>query len=356
MLMDACSEHWVHDSKVALRDADVDYFHVSSWIYWRDFLVSIALAYTAATVYLTAEAWSAYQIIAFPIAVFWLYRAGSLVHEVAHLGEHEMRAYKVAWNLIAGVMMLAPSPFFSAHHRDHHTHRLYGTKQDPEYIVNCFRRGNWTSMFGYALLVLAFPIIVTVRFIITPLTFLHPRLRTFVLTRCSSLMMNPYYVRRVSKADRRRITAVELLTCIRATLIPALVLLGINQWSRIPMLYSLGISVLLLNQLRLLADHHFESDGTKMTPSDHMHDSCNFTGRDFFTWLLYPFSIRFHALHHLFPSLPYHNLRAADQYLMQILPADSPYRDLQQPSWFAVARKTIATVDRSAGSRNPTAT
>lgn len=339
--MEAVTEQWVRDSKAAIRDAETDYFRISPWIYWRDFLVSTILAFTASGIYLTAPAWSLFQLISFPFAVFWLYRAGSLIHEVTHLAEHEMRAYKVTWNLVAGVMVLAPSPFYSTHHRDHHSYRLYGTKQDPEYIVNCFRRGSVASMLAYALLVLLFPIIVTARFILTPFTFLHPKLRTFVLTRCSSLMMNPNYVRRVSAADRKRITAVEILTCIRATAIPALVLLGINDWTRIPMLYSLGISVLLLNQMRLLADHHFESDGEKMTASEHIHDSCNYTGSDFFTWLLYPYSIRYHALHHLFPSMPYHNLQAADRYLMETLPSDSPYRDLQQSSWFSVARKTV---------------
>ena len=338
---DQLSQQWVRDSKAALRAADTDYFKVSSFTYWRDFLLSTTLAYVAAGFYLRAETWSAPQLIAFPIAVFWLYRAGSLIHEVAHLGEHEMRIFKVTWNVIAGVPMLAPSPFFSAHHRDHHSHKMYGTKQDPEYIVNCFRRGNWASIFGYSMLVLLFPLIVTVRFIITPLTFLHPKLRTFVLTRCSSLMMNPHYVRKISDVDRQRITAVELLTFIRALCIPGLVLLGINDWTRIPMLYSLGLSVLLLNQMRLLADHHFESDGEIMSSAEHMHDSCNFTGRDFFTWLFYPYSIRYHALHHLFPSMPYHNLKAADQYLMETLPADSPYRDLQESSWFSVARETL---------------
>jgi fatty acid desaturase len=39
-----------------------------------------------------------------------------------------------------------------------------------------------------------------------------------------------------------------------------------------------------------------------------------------------PVGLRFHALHHLFPSLPYHNLAAAHARLMAALPADSPYR------------------------------
>ena len=339
----AHSDQWVRDSKAAIRNAEIDFFHHSPWIYWRDFLVSTTLAFTFATLFLVSSPSVLQWTVLFPLAVFWLYRAGSLIHEVAHLGEHEMKAFKITWNLVAGVLMLAPSPFYSAHHRDHHSHRLYGTKQDPEYIVNCFRRGDLLSVLGYLALVLVFPVIVTTRFILTPLTFLHPRLREFVLTRCSSLMMNPHYVRRVNAADRRRILAVEVLCCLRAAAIPGAVLLGIHDWTRIPMLYALGVSVLLLNQMRLIADHHFSGDGEKMTPEDHLMDSCNYTQPDFFTWLLFPYSIRYHALHHLFPSMPYHNLRAADRYLMETLPKDSPYRDLQQPSWFSVSSRTISS-------------
>ena len=249
--------------------------------------------------------------------------------------------------------MLAPSPFYSAHHRDHHSHRLYGTKQDPEYIVNCFRRGDLLSLIGYFGLVLIFPVLVTVRFIVAPITFVHPRLREFVLTRCSSLMMNPNYVRRVNARDRKRITMVELLCCLRAAAIPGAVLLGYHDWTRIPLLYALGVSVLLFNQMRLIADHHFSGDGDSMTPSEHYRDSCNFTQASFFTWLFFPYSIRYHALHHLFPSMPYHNLRAADRYLMATLPEDSCYRDLEQTSWLAVAKQTVfpSTSPASAGNR-----
>ena len=91
--------------------------------------------------------------------------------------------------------------------------------------------------------------------------------------------------------------------------------------------------------MRQLADHHFVSDGSNMALPDHIRDSCNYNSRDFFTWLFFPFSIRYHALHHLFPTLPYHNLKGAHNYLVATLPADSPYRELDQVSWWSVARK-----------------
>jgi fatty acid desaturase len=335
-------EHrWIHDARRVLQQSRVDFFRASPARYWFDFLLSVTLAYGTATIYLMAPLGSWPQLIAFPIAVFWLYRLGSLVHEVAHLPQHELRAFKVTWNLVVGVMTLAPSPFFTRHHRDHHSQRMYGTKEDPEYIVNVFQPGSWLSIAVYAVYVLAFPLIVFLRFFLTPLGYVHPRVRDFVLRRASSLTMNWRYERRLTAHDRWAITVVEWLCWLRAVAIPLAALLGTTPWTRLPLLYSLAIGVLTLNQMRLLADHHFESEGGNMDLPDHIRDSCNYTSNDLLTRLFFPFSIRYHALHHLFPTLPYHNLAAAHAYLSENLAADSPYHSLDQPGWWPVAKKTL---------------
>jgi len=332
---------WISEARHVLQQAPNDYFEVRPTRFWLDFLVSLVIAYAAGTVYLMSPLGSWPQWLAFPVTVFWIYRLGSLVHEVCHLNHREMRAFKVAWNLLVGVNTLAPSPFFTRHHRDHHSQRLYGQPEDPEYIVNVFRRGDVLSLLGYCLLVAAYPLIVFLRFFLAPLSFLHPRLREWVLRRASSLTMNLLYERKLNRFDRWAITAVELLCWLRATTMLAAVALGLTHWTRLPLFYAVALGALTLNQLRLLADHHFETEGRDVDLSEHILDSCNYTGSDFMTWLLFPFAIRYHALHHLFPSLPYHNLRAAHEYLTRHLPADSPYRGLSQPGWWHVARQTL---------------
>jgi fatty acid desaturase len=332
---------WISEVRRAVRDADADFFRVSAWRYWLDFLVSITAAYLAAGIYLAAPVGSWPQLVAFPIAAFWLYRMGSLIHEVCHLGAHEMPVFKAAWNLLGGVMTLTPSPFFTRHHRDHHSRRFYGTPEDPEYVANVMEGGNPASIVGYCLHVLAFPGLVFLRFLLVPLTFLHPAVREWTLRKASSLTLNRCYERKLTPADRRAILAVEIPCFLRAALIPALVLAGLNPWTRIPLLYALAVATVLLNQLRQLADHHFEGDGSRVSMEAHILDSCNFTTNDPLTLLLFPFSIRYHALHHLFPSMPYHNLRRAHEHLAAVLPADSPYHSLARPGWWSVARRTI---------------
>ena len=134
---------------------------------------------------------------------------------------------------------------------------------------------------------------------------------------------------------------MEIPCFLRAALIPLLVFAGFNHWTRIPMLYALAVATVVLNQLRQLADHHFEGDGSRVDMATHILDSCNFTRNDPLTLLFFPFSIRYHALHHLFPSLPYHNLAKAHEHLVRTLPGDSPYLRLDRPGWWSVARRTI---------------
>ena len=337
----SADEGWIQVTRRAMQQSDVNYFRVNPTRYWLDFWLSITLAYGFGAVFLMSPLGSGWQLAAYPFTLFWIYRLGSLVHEVCHLGHHEMRGFKVTWNLLAGVFILAPSPFFTRHHRDHHSARMYGTQEDPEYIVNLFQRGSAASFAVYCLLVAGFPLIAFFRFLFAPLTFIHPRVREWFLKHGSSLTMNFRYERKVSRFDRWAITTVELLCCVRAAGMLLAVVVGVTDWTRLPLFYLVGLGVLVLNQMRLLADHHFEGDGQPCELDGHIRDSCNFTGRDFLTWVLFPFSIRYHALHHLFPSLPYHNLKAAHAYLLTTLPADSPYRSLDERNWWSVARKTL---------------
>lgn len=252
-----------------------------------------------------------------------------------------MPVFKAAWNTLVGVMTLMPSPFFTRHHRDHHSQRFYGTDTDPEYVANVVTGGDPLSLLGYACHVAVFPVLVFLRFLLAPLTWLHSGLRDWTLRRASSLTFNRLYERKLTPADRRAILAVEIPCFLRAALIPALVLAGINDWTRIPLLYGLALATVLLNQMRQLADHHFSGDGSHVDMESHILDSCNFTRNDPLTLLFFPFSIRFHALHHLFPSMPYHHLKAAHAHLVATLPSDSPYLSLDRPGWWSVARQTL---------------
>ena len=332
---------WVRVARAKLKEADQDFHEVKPLIYWRDMIVSGLIAYASATVFLLAEPFSIWQLVGYLFAVFWLYRVGSLVHEVAHLGGHEQTSFKVAWNLLIGIPTLTPSTFFTGHHRDHHSQKVYGTPEDPEYVVNVCPRGSIVNLILYFMFVAVFPLVVFLRFLLAPLTFITPGIRDFTLRHLSAFTFNYKYQRPIGSIDRKTFAWLELACFVRAILIPLAVVMGVHPWTRMPMLYALGATVVIMNQLRQLADHHFEGDGDRLSVSEHIMDSCNYVGRDPLTWLFFPFAIQYHALHHMFPSLPYHNLSFAHNYLMKELPADSPYRQLVQPGWWSVAVKML---------------
>ena len=64
--------------------------------------------------------------------------------------------------------------------------------------------------------------------------------------------------------------------------------------------------------------------------------------RSLFTALLFPVGLRYHALHHLFPSPLYRALGEAHRRLLQALPVDSPYRCTIRTGFIQAVRELLA--------------
>ena len=76
-----------------------------------------------------------------------------------------------------------------------------------------------------------------------------------------------------------------------------------------------------------------------MTFVEQIEDSNTVPGHPLLTELLFPLGLRYHCLHHLLPSLPYHSLGTAHRRLMAQLPEDSPYRGTIRGSFLEAARE-----------------
>ena len=81
----------------------------------------------------------------------------------------------------------------------------------------------------------------------------------------------------------------------------------------------------VLNQLRTLVAHLWENDGDPMTVTAQYLDSVNVPPPGIMAELWAPVGLRYHALHHLLPSMPYHSLAEAHRRLAKELGADSTY-------------------------------
>jgi fatty acid desaturase len=324
-----------------------DLFRPRPAVYWADFGLTIGAGHVCYLVVwllprlLAGRPWLWLPLAAVPFAATCLayYRAAMFVHELTHLRAGTFRAFRLAWNLLCGVPFLLPS-FVYEHHREHHRRGLYGTRRDGEYLAPGHRSpAHLLLHLGRAV---AVPPLAVVRFLVlTPLTWASPSLRRWVLRHASSVVVDAAYDRPLpTGAALREVRLLELLCflwCLGVVAVP-LVFLGRLPWPFLLQAYLTAVGVLMLSGLRTLGQHRWGSAGGELTFQQQILDSNNFPHWPLLGELWGPVGLRYHALHHLFPALPYHALGVAHRRLMEQLPADSPYRLTERESLLGALR------------------
>jgi fatty acid desaturase len=169
------------------------------------------------------------------------------------------------------------------------------------------------------------------------------------LERASSYVINPNYRRTVPTDEPHGSwIALEVAIFLELAVFAALLLSGEVAWSVFVELYVLGMAASGLNWIRTIAAHGYRNTGSTMSFVEQIEDSNTVTGHPLLTELLFPVGLRYHCLHHMLPSLPYHSLGIAHRRLMAQLPADSPYRSTIRGGFL----ETAAELWRSASFRS----
>jgi fatty acid desaturase len=320
----------------AIHAIPVEWFKPAPAVYWLDLLASSALGWTALTLAILADGWRRGVLILFAIAA--LYRAVLFIHEITHRAGRELPAFTLVWNTLVGVPLLIPSLLYEGVHTDHHRPSCYGTQGDPEYLP--FGRRPPALLIGSMLVSLLAPVALALRFgILAPLSWTIPALRRPVLERCSALCINPRYVRRVplTFAGRAQETAAFALFW-------AAIGLWWTGWlpaAAVPCWLIVSAAVSGINAFRTLAAHRYDLDAGDLSMTGQLLDSCTISGgqrlrariSDAVRVLAAPVGLRYHALHHWIPSLPYHNLGRVHRLLVSSLRADAPYRATIEPGF-----------------------
>lgn len=305
----------LYEARALVRDL----MNPNPLIYWLDFLFHMLLGWMALFTALQTPWFSLWQMLAYFVAVFAFYRSAIFIHELAHFTRGTFKLFRLVWNMTCGIPFMIPSFTYDGVHYDHHKPGIYGTHEDGEYLP--FAKQRPSAMVSYVLLSLILPLLLVVRFLLlTPLSYLIPALRKVVWERASSLTINPAYIRKQDAIrNDHHWRLQEFAAFLFALAVAVSVILEVLPYQLLLLWYAVAATVFTLNSLRTLAAHAYRHAGDhSLTLTEQYLDSVNIPG-NFLTALWAPVGLRYHATHHLFMSLPYHNLGKAQKRLMEEL-------------------------------------
>jgi fatty acid desaturase len=252
------------------------------------------------------------------------------------------------------VPLLVPSFLYEGVHVDHHRPQLYGTSRDPEYVP--FSRRSPLVMLGYVVASALVPVGLVIRFgVLAPLSAVVPPLRRLVVTRMSAMVINHEYIRRTPLARGAVVAEAAAAAAIWATA-------ALAGFGYVPLRLVLAWLIVAsiastINAVRTLAAHRYDHDDTtELTMVAQLLDTCTIARQDHagriergWRALWAPVGLRYHALHHWIPSLPYHSLGRAHRLLAATLAADSPYAGTSEPDIATAVASLVRRASRSHG-------
>jgi fatty acid desaturase len=299
-------------------------------IFWADLITCALAGWGSFALAVRWQPLSGSMLAALTVSALALYRGLCFIHELTHLRRRALPGFEAAWNVLFGVPLLLPSFTYVGVHQSHHSLATYGTTDDPEYLPFAHSRRMLYAFTVQSSLVI--PALLLLRFLLlAPIGLVSRRFHGWLEACASSFAMNPAYRRVVPAAVATSMRRWELAILAGWVVALTLMLTGVLPVRTLAVWYAMLVGVCILNTARVLGAHEYESDGAPRNRDGQLRDSIDTPGGPW-TELWAPVGLRYHALHHYFPGIPYHNLGTAYRRIVAA-PADpSAYLQSTSPS------------------------
>ena len=322
-------------------------FRPKALLYWLDLLLSSLMGWTAFWLSVQQPFGSLAYLATTSIALLALLRAALFIHEIAHQKRGSLPGFEYAWHAVVGLPFMLPSLMYVGSHGDHHRSHTFGTASDPEYAP--LVHGTLPGLVWFVLSVCIVPVLLPLRWgVIGPLSAVIPPLRKIVIQRASTLAINPAYRRPLPGRQYQlrwlvqewAAALVAWLVCVswHTGQLPGVWLM---QW------YVVTAGMLIVNQVRTLAAHRYDNTGRRLSAVEQLLDSVNMCGWPVFTVLAAPVGLRYHALHHLLPNVPYHSLGRLHRQLQEEWPAAGVYQQTMERGMLSAIWSLVGRMGRS---------
>ena len=246
----------------------------------------------------------------------------------AHLKRGQIPGFELVWNLIVGIPFMIPSLMYVGSHMDHHKRMGFGTNDDPEYaqIARWSRLRIVTFVFMVALLPLA---------LAAAMGCTRPALSA--LPAASAVRGR----QTLDARDQCRLRPPDAQGRPASNA-------GMPRKRAQPCSYGRWSARVIAGWIPIEVDrsvvHHRRRRALRESGADAPRARLRERGRAdgrrgsaprlrsiyaagrFVTTLIAPVGLRFHALHHYLPFIPYHSLGLVHRRLLAELPQNAPYR------------------------------
>lgn len=300
-------------------------FEVDNATYWRDFGGSTLFGWFAFCLLGRVEFNSVYFWLLSIAASVAFYRSLTFIHEISHQQNNKKfsRSFILAWQILVGMPFLWITSHYNCH-LAHHNVRQFKTDKDLHYFV---LQGDLWEIFKLMVLIPASaPLIFWIRFgILSWLSLLSRRLRSYSIRRLSSMgnlkRSTSFTPKQKLKLYQQEVVLFVYLLAVFWLFVTATIPLRyIGIW------YIVSVLTWCLKMWRVIGEHKYDATVDQpLSKPEHILDTHTHK-TNWLTLLLFPLGTRYHALHHLHPGIPYHNLPLAHQLLIDNLPEKHFYR------------------------------